>query len=113
MSTTYTWTITKMGCLDPDEDGDCATITSASWDLSGTDGTNTALINGITPLNVSMLDGEDPEASFSTLSQATVIAAVQAALGINQVNSFYSSIDTILTDLLTPQPISPVLPWVV
>jgi hypothetical protein len=109
--TTYTWTITNISCLDPDMDGDCATIVSASWNLSGNNGTDIVTINGITPLNLSMLDSEDPEALFSTLTEATVITAVQTAIGTNQVNAYHDTIDYMLTP--KPTPVSAPLPWVV
>jgi hypothetical protein len=115
MSNTYTWTITKLSCTDPDVDGDCSIISTASWDLSGSDANNTVLINGVTPLNLSMAIGEDNDAAFVTLTQNTVIEAVQTALGTNQVASYYNTIDKGLIDLAIPQPVlvSPVLPWAV
>jgi len=113
MSNTYTWTITGLTGLDPDADTDVETVKSASWNLTGTDGTNSITINGVTPLNLLMTDGTDPEALFHDLTEASVIASVQSALGTNQVNSYYNSIDNNLAARLVAQPITPPLPWVV
>ena len=113
--TTYTWTITNLSCLDPDIDGDCGTLLSASWDLSAIGANNTVMMNGVTPLDISMQDGENPEGLFPALTQASVITYVQDAMGINQVNAYKKTLDDrlVLMDVPAPVVISPVLPWTV
>jgi len=111
MTTTYTWDITSISGLDPDTDGDCETIISASWILTGNDGAHTATITGFTDLNMPMTDGTDPEGLFATLTEAEVIAAVQEALGANTISSYHTNLDASLAAKALPQPITPSLPW--
>jgi len=111
MATTYTWTITSINGMDPDNDNDLDIIKSASWNLTGNNGISISTINGMTPLNITLVEGELPGIHWNVLTEAEVITAVQEALGINAVNSYYAGIDNNLVILESPQPVARTLPW--
>jgi len=114
MTITYTWAITSIKGEDPDTDGDLHTITRAYWELTGSDGTNTSTMNGVTPLNIDMSIGNDPEGGYATVTEAAVITAVQEALGVNLINSFKSTINNALYTKSLPSIVTPTtLPWAV
>jgi len=106
MATTYTTRITAMYTLNSPEQG---FVVNVLFTVSGTDGTNTASIDG----NVQFTDQvEENYIPYDQLTEAEVIGWINAATD-NQVN-YYANIDGQIASIVNP-PVSPAaqpLPWV-
>jgi hypothetical protein len=117
MTITYTWAITGLECADPDSDVDCDSIKSASWSLTGNDGTNQSSIASKTSLDIAMTPGEGQTVSdvFALVTEADIIAAIHAVMGTDTINNMKANIANNLTIQAMPVPvlITTTLPWVV
>ena len=105
MANTYTTTIQKMYTLNTPEQG---FVVNVLFNVSGTDGTNTASIDG----NIQFTDQvESDYIPYNQLTEAQVIGWINAATD-NQAN-YYSNIDGQIASLVNPpvSPASQALPW--
>ena len=104
MTTTYTTTVTNLYTI-PNPTG---YVVNAVFEVTGTDGTNTASIGGNCQFTPTEGQNIIP---FDQLTQAEVIAWINTATN-DQVN-YYANIDGQIQSMITP-PISPEsqpLPW--
>jgi hypothetical protein len=115
MTITYTWAITGLECVDPDADNDCDTIKSASWTLTGDNGTNHSSITGKTSLDIVMSPGEGQTVPdvYALVTEADIITAIQSAMGSENVNHMKTNLAYTLAVPVTPVLIEKPLPWVV
>ena len=116
MAITYTWTITALQCITPDADNDCDTLNSASWKLTGTDGTYSSFTTGSTPLNMVLetIPGQAQYDAYNALTEAEIITALQTALGGEQIAILEAILAIEIQKQNTPATIIyPPLPWVV
>ena len=107
MAITYVWTIESMSVLQsPDPDF----VVTASWLCSGTDGTNTAEIEGSSVFT----QQQGPEFTpYADLTEAIVLDWVTAELGENGVSSAEGCVGGQIASIVNP-PVSPSaepLPW--
>ena len=105
MANTYTTTIQKMYTLNTPEQG---FVVNVLFNVSGTDGVNTASIDG----NIQFTDQvESDYIPYNQLTEAQVIGWINAATD-NQAN-YYSNIDGQIASLVNPpvSPASQALPW--
>ena len=103
--TTYTTTITSMYTLNTPEQG---FVVNVLFNVSGTDGTNTASIDG----NIQFTNQvESDYIPYDQLTEAQVIEWINAATD-NQAN-YYANIDGQIASLVNPpvSPASQALPW--
>jgi len=105
MTTTYTTTVTNLYTI-PNPTG---YVVNAVFEVTGTDGTNTASIDG--NINFTPEQNEPNYVPYAQLTQAEVIGWINTATD-NQAN-YYANIDGQIQSMITP-PISPEsqpLPW--
>ena len=102
---TYTTTINSMYTLNSPEQG---FVVNVLFTVSGTDGTNTASIDG----NVQFTDQvEENYIPYDQLTEEQVIGWINAST--NNQENYYANIDGQIDSLITP-PVSPEntpLPW--
>jgi hypothetical protein len=102
MTVTYNWVITHLSTVSSDNYSDV--ITGATWELFGTDGTNTTSLTGVTPFalpNNSFID-------YADLTEEQIISWVEASLSELRLNEVKGVIATTLSQLsYQPKP----LPW--
>jgi hypothetical protein len=105
MATTYTTVINSMYTLNSPEQG---FVVNVLFTVSGTDGTNTASIDG----NIQFTDQvESDYVPYDQLTEAEVIGWINTATN-NQAN-YYANIDGQINSMVNP-PVSPSaqpLPW--
>jgi succinyl-CoA synthetase beta subunit len=105
MTTQYSTTINQMYTLNTPEQG---FVVNVLFLVSGTDGTNTASIDG----NIQFTDkAESDFIPYDQLTEATVLGWINEATD-NQAN-YYANIDGQIASLVNP-PVSPTsepLPW--
>ena len=105
MATTYTTTINSMYTLNTPEQG---FVVNVLFTVSGTDGTNTASIDG----NIQFTDQvESDYIPYDQLTEAEVIGWINSAT--NNQENYYANIDGQIQSMITP-PVSPAsqpLPW--
>jgi hypothetical protein len=105
MATTYTTTINKMYTLNTPEQG---FVTNVLFTVSGTDGTNTASIDG----NIQFTDKvETSFIPYDQLTEEEVIGWINTAT--NNQENYYANIDGQINSMVNP-PVSPEaqpLPW--
>lgn len=107
MSTTYTWTISRMYTL---QQPDPNYVVNAMWTLTGTDGTHTASIDGSCVFNS---EQESEFVPYADLTEEMVIGWVQASLGEDGVANMKANVDGQIGSIINP-PVSPQatpLPW--
>jgi len=105
MTTTYTTTITSMYTVDTPDPG---YVVNVQFTVSGTDGTNTASIDGNIQFNSEQADTFIP---YDQLTQTIVLGWINEATD-NQAN-YYANIDGQIASIVNP-PVSPMntpLPW--
>ena len=105
MATTYTTTIQSMYTV-PNPTG---YVVNVIFEVSGTDGTNTASIGG--NINFTPEQNQPDFVPYDQLTQAEVLAWINEATD-NQAN-YYANIDGQIASLVNP-PVSPssqALPW--
>ena len=105
MTIQYLTTIKSMYTLNTPEQG---FVVNILFNVSGTDGTNTASIDG----NIQFTDQvESDYIPYNQLTEAQVIGWINAATD-NQAN-YYSNIDGQIASLVNPpvSPASQALPW--
>jgi len=93
MAVTYTWVITHLSTVSTDNYTDV--VTGATWELFGTDGTNTTSLTGITPLAL-------PEIGFTNyadLTEEQLVGWVKANLGEVRLNEVEGAIASTLNQL--------------
>ena len=108
MSTTYTWTVKALYTLQSPQPN---YVVNCIWELTGTDGTHTASIDGNTQFAIEQTDPNF--VPYAQLTQATVIGWVQAALGAQGIANFEANVQGQINSLANP-PVSPAqtaLPW--
>jgi len=106
---TWTWTIQSMQQWPSGTNA--GYVVNVNWTLTGTDGTQTASIQGNTQYPVS--DAQPGFTPYAQLTQDTVIGWVQASLGADGVSNFEANVQGQINSLENP-PVSPVtqqLPW--
>jgi hypothetical protein len=106
MSITYTTTIKSMYCVQsPQPDY----VVNVLFEVTGTDGTHTASIDGNVQLAV---EANDPNfVPYANLTQATVLGWINAQT--NNQENYYANINGQIASMITP-PVSPAntpLPW--
>ena len=107
--TTYTWTVTSMQQWPSGTNA--GYVVNVQWTLTGTDGTQTASIQGNTQYPVS--DAQAGFTPYASLTEAQVIGWVQESLGAQGVANFEANVQGQINSIVSP-PISPVtqsLPW--
>ena len=106
MAITYTWTINSMSTM-PTPEPDF--VVRVMWTLTGTDGTNTASIDG-----TSMFSQEgETFTPYANLTEAQVLGWVQDELGEQGVANTQANVEGQINSMITP-PVSPTvepLPW--
>ena len=105
MTTQYTTTINSMYTLNTPEQG---FVVNVLFTVSGTNGTNTASIDG----NIQFTDQvESDYIPYDQLTEAQVIGWINAATD-NQAN-YYANIDGQIASIVNPpvSPASQALPW--
>jgi len=105
MATTYTTTINSMYTLNSPEQG---FVVNVLFTVSGTDGTNTASIDG----NIQFTDQvESDYIPYNQLTELEVIGWINAQT--NNQENYYANIDGQIASMINP-PVSPAaqpLPW--
>mgnify|MGYP003657130999 FL=1 len=105
MATTYTTTINSMYTLNSPEQG---FVVNVLFTVSGTDGTNTASIDG----NIQFTDQvESDYVPYDQLTESEVIGWINAST--NNQENYYANIDGQIASMINP-PVSPEaqpLPW--
>lgn len=105
MATTYTTTINSMYTLNSPEQG---FVVNVLFTVSGTDGTNTASIDG----NIQFTDQvESDYVPYDQLTESEVIGWINAST--NNQENYYANIDGQIASMVNP-PVSPEaqpLPW--
>ena len=107
MANTYTWTVTSMANY-PTYQSLTDVVFSVNYNVTGTDGTNTAT------LSRSQLVTYDPGETFipyANLTNDIVIGWVQSALTANGVASVEAQVDTAVAQAALPEPQVSPLPW--
>ena len=107
--TTWTWIIESMQQWPSGTNA--GYVVNVNWKLTGTDGTQTASIDGSTQYPVT--DAQAGFTPYSQLTQAMVIGWVQESLGATGISNFEANVQGQINSLETP-PISPTtqpLPW--
>jgi len=105
----WTWSITSMQQWPSGTNA--GYVVNVLWTLTGTDGTQTASIDGNTQYPVT--DAQAGFTPYSQLTQAMVIGWVQESLGATGISNFEANVQGQINSLETP-PISPTtqpLPW--
>jgi hypothetical protein len=104
MANTYTTTINSMYTIQAPQPN---YVVNVLWTVTGTDGTNTASINGNTQCTV---NASDPNfVPYANLTEATVIGWIPA----DQIASAQACVDGQIASIVNP-PVSPAntaLPW--
>ena len=108
MSNSYTWSITALDCI-PDLDGKLDYVVVAHWTCTGTDGAFSGSV--YTTQSFSVNPDKPDYVPFADLTEAEVIAWVQAAMGEDGANATYASIDTQIENQVNPPIVTPPLPW--
>ena len=106
MTTTYKTTINSMYTVNTPEQG---FVVNVLFTVSGTDGTNTASIDG--NINFTPEQNQPDYVPYDQLTQAEVLQWINTATN-DQVN-YYANIDDQIQSMITP-PVSPEsqpLPW--
>lgn len=106
---TWTWTINSMQQWPIGTNA--GYVVNVQWTLTGTDGTQTASIQGNTQYPVS--DAQAGFTPYASLTEAQVIGWVQESLGAQGVANFEANVQGQINSIVSP-PISPVtqsLPW--
>jgi hypothetical protein len=112
MANTYTWTITQLDCY-PAYAGETDVVTTIHWTLSGSDGATPTPHTGSVYGTVNVkYDAGEPFTPYAQLTQAQVVGWVTTALGPAQVAAYEANIDNQIAQQISPNPISPPLPWV-
>ena len=105
MATTYTTTINSMYTLNSPEQG---FVVNVLFTVSGTDGTNTASIDG----NIQFTDQVKSDyVPYDQLTESEVIGWINAST--NNQENYYANIDGQIASMINP-PVSPEaqpLPW--
>jgi len=105
MATTYTTTINSMYTLNSPEQG---FVVNVLFTVSGTDGTNTASIDG----NIQFTDQvESDYVPYDQLTESEVIGWINAST--NNQENYYANINGQIESMINP-PVSPEaqpLPW--
>jgi hypothetical protein len=86
MTVTYTWSITALSATNVENCLDV--ITGATWEVSGTDGTNTTSLTGSTPF--ALPDGEF--INYADLTEEQIVGWVKANLNGLRLNAVESAI---------------------
>jgi hypothetical protein len=107
---TWTWTINSMYTL-PNVPNQPNYVVNVIWTLTGTDGTQTASIDGNTQFAV---EATQPNfVPYNQLTQATVIGWIQESLGAQGIANYEANVQGQINSLENP-PVSPSsqpLPW--
>jgi len=105
----WTWTITSMKQWPSGTNA--GYVVNVQWLLTGTDGTQTASIQGDTQYPVT--EAQPGFAPYSSLTEATVIGWIQTSLGVDGVSNFQANVQGQINSMEAP-PVSPTtqpLPW--
>lgn len=95
--TTFTMKVTKVDCVDPND-----TVARVYWSYTGTDGENTATINGSTAIES---NPQDPFTPYSQLTEQQVVSWVLGVVPPEAVEAMQANLTLLL------QSTSPPLPW--
>lgn len=106
MAITYTWTIDRMATM-PTPEPDF--VVNVDWTITGTDGTNTADMQGFSEFSQ---QGET-FTPYADLTQTQVLGWVQDQLGETGVANAQANVDGQINSIVNP-PVTPTaepLPW--
>lgn len=103
----YTWNIIQMDCY-PQAEGEVNVVWNAVWKLSATDGITTCYIVGKQPFTY--VTGA-PYTPYGQLTEAQVIAWVQAALGPDAIAANEKVVSDLVVETSVPATYQPPLPW--
>ena len=106
MAITYTWTIDRMYTIPTPQP---EFVVDVLWKLTGTDGTNTASIDGSSQFS----QEGDTYTPYADLTETQVLGWVQDQLGENGVSNYKANVEGQINSMITP-PVSPTvepLPW--
>ena len=106
MAITYTWSIDRMYTIPTPQP---EFVVNVLWKLTGTDGTNTASIDGS-----SQFEQEgDTYTPYADLTEAKVLGWVQDQLGENGVSNYKANVEGQINSMVSPPvtPTSEPLPW--
>ena len=107
MANTYTWAVKSMYCVQQPEPN---YVVNCIWELTGTDGTHTASIDGNSVFQAEQQANFTP---YASLTQDIVIGWVQAQLGPDGIANYEANVNGQIQSMITP-PVSPSntpLPW--
>lgn len=93
----------------PQSQGQIDVVFSVAWRLNGTDGTYNATIYGT--VNITYVAGS-PYTPYADLTEAQVIGWVKTAMGATQVTVYELIINNNINSQVTPEVVTPPLPWV-
>jgi regulator of protease activity HflC (stomatin/prohibitin superfamily) len=104
----YTWKIEQLDCT-PSANGLVNVVKVVHWRINATDGNN----HNVTIYGTQGLEPPDSNnfIQYSSLTANQVITWVQDAMGSNTVSELYSGLDSDIQNIITPQNVSPALPW--
>ena len=108
--TTWTWEITRMATM-PNVPNQPDYVVMARWTLTGSDGTNTASVQGSTHFDV--VENQADYVAYSSLTHDQVVGWVQATLGTDRVTQFEATVQKQIDAIENP-PVVPSLkslPW--
>jgi hypothetical protein len=106
----WVWTVNSMYTL-PNVPNQPNYVVNTLWTLTGTDGTNTASIQGNTQFAV--VQEKANYIPYNNLTQAEVITWIQEALGTDGIANYEANVQGQINSLENP-PVSPSsqpLPW--
>ena len=99
MAITYTWAIEGMSTM-PTPEPDF--VVNVRWKLTGTDGTNTASIDGDSQFS----QEGDTFTPYADLTEAQVLGWVQDQLGENGIANYQANVDGQINSMINP-PVTP------
>lgn len=105
---TLTWHIDQLFCY-PEVADYVDVVFSATWRITGTDGTYLASTTGTQAL--SPYTAASTFIPYNELQEAVVIGWVQNAMGESQVAAINEGVRKKIEDQFTPTVVTPPLPW--
>ena len=106
MAITYTWSIDRMYTMPTPQP---EFVVNVLWTLTGTDGTNTASIDG----NSAFSQEGDSFTPYADLTESQVLGWVQDELGETGVANYQANVEGQINSMINP-PVAPTkepLPW--
>jgi hypothetical protein len=107
MSIKKTWIVEQLRSY-PTQNNKVDVVFSVAWRLNGTDGTYSATIYGDVSIPHEVDNNFTP---YANLTSQMAVTWVRAALGIDTVLAYESSIDDQIANLINPPVVTLPIPW--